>query len=307
LTKVYNCPATGVVPVKSCCCQRGRRPRYVRPKFEYSRFELLAIAFYDAVLSAHWLAVQERGLRFMVWKSKPGKLIRVDLREIWKTRNIDFSNWLAEEENLTQLSDEIGIAIRLPEKEAGVGKYSVDILAEEEGTGRKIVIENQLEKTNHDLLANSLRMQRLRWRTLSYGYLRTLREHRERHRLAEREYERKSIILCDQTRSRRINASEPAPKFQIVCKPNEWAKVIKHSSESKDLGQTELKKLNFWTRLKSYAVKRKCSSSGNRRSSALVQHFHRQFRRARRSHDEHQGQAIGLRKYIDDISHSFNF
>ena len=84
--------------------------------------------------------------------NKPGKLTKVDLREIWKDEEHDFSNWLAEEENLSLLSDEIGIAIRLREKEAGVGKYSVDILAEEEGegTGRKIVLENQIEKTNHD-------------------------------------------------------------------------------------------------------------------------------------------------------------
>ena len=73
--------------------------------------------------------------------SKLGKLTRVDLREIWKNEEYDFSNWLAGEENLIQLSDEIGISIRLIEKEAGVGKYSLDILAEEEGTGRKIIIE----------------------------------------------------------------------------------------------------------------------------------------------------------------------
>ena len=79
--------------------------------------------------------------------SNIGRLIKTDLREIWKNEEYDFSNWLAQEENLVQLSDEIGIPIRLLEKEAGVGKYSVDILAEEEGTGRKIVIENQLEKT----------------------------------------------------------------------------------------------------------------------------------------------------------------
>src|SRR5215471_12331469 len=77
--------------------------------------------------------------------NKPGKLTKVDLREIWKNEEYDFSKWLAEEENLALLSDEIGIAIRLPEKEALVGKYSVDIVAEEEGTARKIVIENQHE------------------------------------------------------------------------------------------------------------------------------------------------------------------
>lgn len=44
--------------------------------------------------------------------NKPGKLTGVDLREIWKNEEYDFSNWLAEEENLAQLSDEIGIPTR---------------------------------------------------------------------------------------------------------------------------------------------------------------------------------------------------
>jgi hypothetical protein len=52
--------------------------------------------------------------------NKPGKLTRMDLREIWQNEEYDFSNWLAEEENLSQLSDEIGIQIRLPAKEVGV-------------------------------------------------------------------------------------------------------------------------------------------------------------------------------------------
>jgi hypothetical protein len=78
--------------------------------------------------------------------SNIGKLTKVDLREIWKNEEYDFSSWLAEEGNLALLSDEVGIPIRLLEKEAGVGKYSVDILAEEEGTGRKIIIENPAGK-----------------------------------------------------------------------------------------------------------------------------------------------------------------
>ena len=50
--------------------------------------------------------------------SNIGRLIKTDLREIWKNEEYDFSNWLAQEENLVQLSDEIGIPIRLLEKEA---------------------------------------------------------------------------------------------------------------------------------------------------------------------------------------------
>ena len=83
---------------------------------------------------------------------KLSKLEKVDLREVWKHEALDFTNWLAKPENLELLSDEIGIDITLIQTEASVGNFNVDILAEEENTGRKIVIENQLESTDHDHL-----------------------------------------------------------------------------------------------------------------------------------------------------------
>ncbi len=79
-------------------------------------------------------------------------LEKVNLRQVWKHEASDFTNWLAQDENLDLLSDEIGIDISLIQTEASVGKFNVDILAEEDNTGRKIVIENQLESTNHDHL-----------------------------------------------------------------------------------------------------------------------------------------------------------
>jgi predicted HTH transcriptional regulator len=80
-----------------------------------------------------------------------GKLKKVDLREAWKHEALDFTRWLSKEENLTLLSEEIGVEINLVETEASVGSFNVDILAEDPN-GRKIVIENQLEATNHDHL-----------------------------------------------------------------------------------------------------------------------------------------------------------
>lgn len=80
------------------------------------------------------------------------KLDKVDLREVWKHEALDFTNWLAKPENLELLSAEIGIDISLIQTEASVGNFNIDILAEEENTGRKIVIENQLESTDHDHL-----------------------------------------------------------------------------------------------------------------------------------------------------------
>ncbi len=189
---------------------------------------------------------------------KPGKLLRVPLREIWKNEEYDFSAWLAEPENLAQLGDEIGIAITTPRKEALVGRYSTDILAEEEDTGRKIVIENQLERTNHDHLGKVI--------TYAAGHDASIviwifKEITEDHRNAidwlNKNTDEDRLFFAIQIEAWRINNSEPAPKFQIICKPNEWAKVVKNRSETKELGETKLKQLDFWTKLKSYATERK--------------------------------------------------
>ena len=78
-----------------------------------------------------------------------GKIKKVKLREIWAHEAINFTNWLAIEENLTLLGDELGITLQNAEKEVSVGNFSLDILAEDD-EGEKVIIENQLEKTDHD-------------------------------------------------------------------------------------------------------------------------------------------------------------
>ena len=68
------------------------------------------------------------------------------LREIWPNEAKDFTPWLAKEENLSLLGEAIGVEMELTEKESSVGDFNVDILATEQDTGRKIIIENQLEE-----------------------------------------------------------------------------------------------------------------------------------------------------------------
>ncbi|MDR0498769.1 MAG: hypothetical protein LBH03_03405 [Holophagales bacterium] len=75
-----------------------------------------------------------------------------NLREIWKHEALDFSKWLSQEDNLSALSDAIGIDIVLHERESSIGSFSVDIFAFEESSNRKIIIENQLTDTDHDHL-----------------------------------------------------------------------------------------------------------------------------------------------------------
>ncbi len=66
-----------------------------------------------------------------------GKLQQVPLREIWKHEEYDFSSWLARPENITLLSETIGVEISEPQTERIVGSFSADIIAEEEGSGQK--------------------------------------------------------------------------------------------------------------------------------------------------------------------------
>jgi len=223
--------------------------------------------------------------------SKLGKLNKADLREIWKNEEYDFSAWLAEEENLFLLSEEIGIPIKLIEREAGVGKYSLDILAEEEGTGRKIAIENQLENTDHDHLGKII--------TYSAGHdakivIWIFKDIGEEHRSAIDWLNDNTgddiLFFAIRLEVWRIGNSDPAPKFQIICKPNEWKKVVKHSSGSNDLGDTELKKLAFWTNLKAYASERKNTLF---RQTASPQHW---YNISIGSSDAHLGLTINTRE-----------
>lgn len=183
------------------------------------------------------------------------KLEKVALREVWKHEAIDFTNWLAKNENLALLSDEIGIDIGLIKTEASVGKFNVDILAEEENTGRKIIIENQLETTDHDHLGKII--------TYASGYdaeiiIWIVKNVRDEHKQAiywlNEHTNSKINFFAIQMELWRIGDSACAPKFQIIAQPNDWAKAIKNNTGSSEgLSDTKMTQLEFWTKFKEYA------------------------------------------------------
>jgi hypothetical protein len=85
-----------------------------------------------------------------------GRLQRVDLREIWISEATDFTPWLARPENLSVLSETLGIELELEAQERAVGPFRADILCKEIGTDRWVLIENQLERTDHSHLGQLL-------------------------------------------------------------------------------------------------------------------------------------------------------
>ena len=81
--------------------------------------------------------------------SKLARLEKVDLRDQWKDEAKDFTPWLAEPENIEILSEAIGMELEVIGKEEKVGSFSADILCKDINTNRNVVIENQLEQTDH--------------------------------------------------------------------------------------------------------------------------------------------------------------
>ena len=185
---------------------------------------------------------------------KLGKLRKIDLREQWKHEALDFTRWLAEPENLKALGDEIGLDVTLIQIEAGVGRFSADILAQDETSGSKIVIENQLEKTDHSHLGQAL--------TYAAGHeaeyiVWIVKDAREEHRQAvdwlnDHTDEKINIFLiCVELWQ--IDTSAPAPKFVIVSRPNNWTKTVRGNGSS-STSNTKLFQLEFWQQLSEFAI-----------------------------------------------------
>lgn len=88
-----------------------------------------------------WLIARQGGIELI----NLGKLKEIkDLRKVWPHEAIDFTPWLAEEDNLALLADAVGLEITVDETESSVGDFNVDIYATETGTDRKIIIEKYL-------------------------------------------------------------------------------------------------------------------------------------------------------------------
>ena len=186
-----------------------------------------------------------------------GKLKLVDLRSIWKNEEYDFSKWLAEQKNLQLLSDEIGIQLVIKDTEVSVGRYSVDLLAIEDGTDKIAIIENQLETTDHNHLGKLLTYASGLDATYIIWIVSGIRdEHLNAIEwINENTNDEKNFFLV-KIELWQIDDSKPSPKFTVVAKPNDFAKNLRKSN-SGELTDTKSKQLEFWSSFKDYITERK--------------------------------------------------
>ncbi len=191
-----------------------------------------------------------------------------DLREVWPHEALDFTPWLAEEENISLLGDAVGLEITVDETESSVGDFNVDIFATETGTDRKIIIENQLEDTNHDHLGKLI--------TYASGksadiIIWVVKHAREEHKAAiewlnNHTDDKIGFFLCE-IKLYKIGNSEPAVKFEVVERPNDWSKEFKRNISASPRRQEIY---DYWIAFNNYAFKNKdFSKSFNQRKPSF--------------------------------------
>lgn len=201
-----------------------------------------------------------------------GRLARVELRDIWLSEAVDFTPWLAREENLALLGEALAIELELEAQEKAVGPFRADILCKDIGTGSWVLIENQLERTDHSHLGQLLTYASgLEAVTIIWIAAKFTEEHRSTLDWLNKITDDSFRFFGLEVELWRIGDSPAAPKFNIVSKPNNWSRSVAHAAraiDEADLSPTRGKQLEYWTAFHAELDRVGGRISGNRKPQA---------------------------------------
>lgn len=187
----------------------------------------------------------------MYTKIELSTITNVELRDCWQNESSDFTPWLTQEENLKLLTDALNIdELEVVAREEYVGPYRADILCKEIGSEKFVLIENQLEKTNHTHLGQILTYAAgLDAVTIIWIAQRFTEEHRAAidwlNHITDKEFNFYGVEI----KLIRIGNSSPAPIFNVIAKPNDSSKSARSASSQKSLDdktETERFRYEFW-------------------------------------------------------------
>ena len=189
--------------------------------------------------------------------SKPefGDLEQQNPRDFWPHEAADFTPWLARPENIARLSQAVGLELEVQSVEEPVGPFNADIVCTSLGDHRGVVIENQLERSDHDHLGKMLtyaagldEVSTVVWIAPRFT---------DEHRAA---LDWLNAVTIEDVRFFgiglevwRIGDSLPAPRFNLVAQPNDWSKTLR-SKVHAALSEGKASQLEFWTGFRDYAT-----------------------------------------------------
>ncbi|WP_318419855.1 DUF4268 domain-containing protein [Photobacterium leiognathi] len=178
-----------------------------------------------------------------------GKITTVNVRTIWKHEAQDFTPWLYN--HIQELSDALGIDLEVEDIEVPVGPYYADILAKDTGTGKYVVIENQLEKTDHDHLGKCLTYASvLDASTVIWIASNFTDEHKKALDWLNDHTSDELAFYGIKLELLKINESLPAANFNIISQPNDVVKQVTKRKDNSELSETRMTQLKFWEAFK---------------------------------------------------------
>ncbi|MBV7377368.1 DUF4268 domain-containing protein [Maritimibacter dapengensis] len=180
-----------------------------------------------------------------------GRLERVDLRDIWRTEAQDFTPWLAREDNLALLSETLAIELELEAVERNVGPFRADILCKDTSSDNWVLVENQLERTDHTHLGQLMTYAAgLDAVTIVWIAAKIADEHRAAMDWLNEITKSEVRFFALEVELWKIGDSHAAPKFNVVSSPNDWSRSSaqgRQAIETGELSDTRQLQLDYWT------------------------------------------------------------
>lgn len=172
-----------------------------------------------------------------------------EVREYWEHEAHEFTPWLADEirtEDVSELEDSLGLDLEVIEEEKSVGRYNVDILAEVVDDNRNVVIENQLNSSDHDHLGKSIAYASgVDADIIVWVAPRFYDEHRDAIQWLNENSREGVDLFAIRLEVWKIGESDPAVRLNPVVEPSEWKEKAQRSDS--ELTDTEQLQEEFWT------------------------------------------------------------
>ncbi|MFN8185822.1 MAG: DUF4268 domain-containing protein [Gaiellales bacterium] len=173
----------------------------------------------------------------------------LDLRAVWRNEAADFTPWLLE--NVDVLRDALdGLEIELERAEHPIGNFSLDLIGRDLTHGSRLIVENQIETTDHGHLGQLL--------TYAAGsdagtIIWVAKAFREEHRVAlewlNEHTDERTRFFGVVVRALRVGASQPAPFLEVAAKPSDWQKSVRSATSGSESAEHAAYRA-FWAPLR---------------------------------------------------------